>query len=63
MTPEVSLGGGFHANVGGVSPVISITVMNVLTTSRSPSFLCPLPHTGDPVLTIGRVKGGEAITE
>lgn len=23
---------------------------------------CPLPHTGDPKLTSGRVQGGEAIT-
>jgi len=26
------------------------------------ALFCPVPHTGDPVLTSGRVKGGDAIT-
>ena len=45
------------------SPTVVIVVVRTVVSSRwETAALAPLPHTGDPVLTIGCVKGGEAIT-
>ncbi len=45
------------------SPTVVIVVVRTVVSSRSETAaLTPLPHPGDPALTIGCVKGGEAIT-